>query len=485
MVSLYEYISYADHIEPNVIRTLLTYGYDINEERRGSIALTKYLKRNFIKTKILKLLIQYGSNVNYRGYIETPLCCILRNTYISSSKIKKIVKILVENGADINMKTLNGVAPIMCFIYNTNINNVDMLRFLILNGVDMSVKSTRGFNLLHMYLQSFNTNTHVVKILIEYGVNLLESNTEYYRITPMNIYLRNDASFISIKLIKYLMSKGASMSDNDQHESVLESFLDNNKIIMYNNDIKILNFILKYIKVNHKNSMGFTPILISAKVDNYSAFNYFLMLGDSIYNASNDGDTVLTYAVRNGNHRMVDKILELKPGKHLIRKTFTYFSEHGISDIFFNEKKMFTMLMLMHYSFMIYPIFYKNCIELKLMFPHVIDRYEMDLSKMKNERLHNSTLSIYDIIFNREDCIVPIKLLNYDNFLRLKNLVMYGSHIENIIKNTYMYYSNIDKAIYVIMKHCKKHSYWMRIPIEIQRYILLHLTMKDLSIILK
>ncbi|AAF18027.1 gp149R [Rabbit fibroma virus] len=476
MASLHRYISFTDSVYINSINFLLRSGFDVNSTYKGNSIITLYLKRPDVKIKVVKFLIDNGCDVNHKGYIETPLCAILKNRAITPSKTKKLVTLLLKAGADINLKSVNGSSPIVCFMHNSNINTLDMLRFMLRNGANVTVKNHRGYNLLHIYLEGCIVRKDVIRELLRAGVNPFETTANLYQLTPMNIYLRNTMDVVNVNVINYMLKKGIRL-DEPTHESALESFLDNNKILL-TKEITVLNFILSHVSTHNE----YTPLLLAAKVDNQDAFIYLLHLGESIYTWSRENDTVLTYALKHGNEYIVNRILQRRPGKTLICKTFAHFSEHGFNDMFFNMKKMDILEGIVCYAFTIYPEFYKQCLEVQLMFPNIVYEYENSLKAMRSETIGSH--SIYDLVFRRSHSIVPINVTKHPSFTKFQTSILYGAKIRRIILDSLEFDACVNEAVDVLNVYCKKRNYWGSLPIEIQKNILQHLTTYQIKYIL-
>jgi ankyrin repeat protein len=85
---------------------------------------------------ILKLLLQYGANINEKDSAnETPLHIAIlfgRNKHVS---------MLVDNGVDVNVKGVNGMTPV-AYVMESKVseNSISMLQKLIDGGADLNIK---------------------------------------------------------------------------------------------------------------------------------------------------------------------------------------------------------------------------------------------------------------------------------------------------------------------------------------------------------
>ena len=132
--------------------------------------------------KEIKTLIKKGINARYltdrkedKNFMQNmcPIHIAARFGY------KEIVKALIENGADINIKGYFGYTALHEACRK---NNIDIVNILIKNGADLNIKSGRhGF--MPLYLACENNYEEIIDILIKNGANLgLEPNHKVWRL---------------------------------------------------------------------------------------------------------------------------------------------------------------------------------------------------------------------------------------------------------------------------------------------------------------
>lgn len=132
--------------------------------------------------KEIKTLIKKGINARYltdrkedKNFMQNmcPIHIAARFDY------KEIVKALIENGADINIKGYFGYTALHEACRK---NNIDIVNILIKNGADLNIKSGRhGF--MPLYLACENNYEEIIDILIKNGANLgLEPNHKVWRL---------------------------------------------------------------------------------------------------------------------------------------------------------------------------------------------------------------------------------------------------------------------------------------------------------------
>jgi len=83
-----------------------------------------------------------------------------------------VVKLLIEKGANINLKDLDGWTPL---IFAVNSNRIDVVPFLIDNGADLNITANTGYTALHYAVRISKVN--ITKLLLYEGidVNILDN----------------------------------------------------------------------------------------------------------------------------------------------------------------------------------------------------------------------------------------------------------------------------------------------------------------------
>lgn len=132
--------------------------------------------------KEIKSLIKKGINARYltdrkedKNFMQNmcPIHIAARFDY------KEIVKALIENGADINIKGYFGYTALHEACRK---NNIDIVNILIKNGADLNIKSGR-YGFMPLYLTCENNYEEIINILIKNGANFgLEPNHKVWRL---------------------------------------------------------------------------------------------------------------------------------------------------------------------------------------------------------------------------------------------------------------------------------------------------------------
>lgn len=159
--------------------------------------LVKSIRNNDIDTfKVLVKLIDVNEPIKITYYDDEMLCTPLQfiskleherkdNLRCNGVQPKtdfnsdyKFVKILIENGSDLNLKE-RGVAPLIFF---TLYNNIEVVKLLIENGADLS--TTDNNNMTPLLIATSYKHKDLMNLLLYKGSNIDHKNIngEDYRV---------------------------------------------------------------------------------------------------------------------------------------------------------------------------------------------------------------------------------------------------------------------------------------------------------------
>jgi len=179
----------TDNISENILRTLIEVGnleivkllFNILSEEMKDFCFVPSIYRH--KINIFNFLVEKGGNIKNRNDLFL-LACYNGNF--------EIVKILVENNADVRYKDNQAVISVIerdCF---------DIATFLIENNADVFAQNNRAL------LGYPNPNISRIEFLVKYGADVTIQN---------NILMYKASTFDNLPLMKYLLSKGANFSN--------------------------------------------------------------------------------------------------------------------------------------------------------------------------------------------------------------------------------------------------------------------------------
>lgn len=185
----------------DVVHMLLASGSDVDAvDEDGYTALHHAAIHN--KYELAQLLIKYLANVNKKelggGY--TPLHfaagLIIKGEVMETSQ--ELVNLLVDNGADVNVRNHNGVQPLGCAIMT---GNLTIAKCLIERGADVNFVSIDGASPLHIAVSL--GNLEAVIFLVENNANI--HSKDYSNRSPLSVATSSGNS----EILEYLKSLGA------------------------------------------------------------------------------------------------------------------------------------------------------------------------------------------------------------------------------------------------------------------------------------
>jgi len=189
-----------------IIKLLIDYGSNINEkDKNGENALIIAFKYGYLE--IVKLLIQNSTNDNYLKIIDlliknnelsrnmnkkdkdgnTPLMLACHNGYL------EIVQFLIKNGANVNEKNHIGENALM---FASMFGNLKLIMLLFKNNASVEGKGYNGKNVL--MFASMCGHLDLMMLLIKYGADI------NWKDVDGKTALHYAKEYNQIKIIKYL-----------------------------------------------------------------------------------------------------------------------------------------------------------------------------------------------------------------------------------------------------------------------------------------
>ena len=228
---------------------------------------------------IAKFLIENGADVNVNNFYKTNMLLLVNEKrdsgfngyngndykpYIKArNKIFQIIKLLVENGADINASDRYGDTVL---IYAIQDLHFDIIKYLIQNGADIHHVNKKGKTPLMVAVDNSpfefpnvkysNDKLMVIKLLIEHGADINASN-------PYNgetLIEQVDIRYVDI--IKYLIENGA----NTQYIGpILNSLVKDGNLEM-----------VKYLVEHEGDKFQVTALNVAVKYGNLEMVKYIV-----------------------------------------------------------------------------------------------------------------------------------------------------------------------------------------------------------------
>ncbi|XP_076279889.1 uncharacterized protein LOC143208872 [Lasioglossum baleicum] len=300
-----------------IVEDILKNGADVNMlDNTGYFGGISLLQRavNEKQVQMAKLLINYGANVNVKNIRgETPIVNAIQN------RDTKMIELLLTNGADIKADP-----ELVCNA--VSYGNLELVEDLLKNGADVNMLNGNLYfrhSLLHMAVNG--EQEQMAKLLINYGANVNVKDTREK--TPiLNAILMRDT-----KMVELLLTNGADIKEDPElvctavrcgNLEIVEDLLKNGADINAVGDIYFRFSLLHYAvrekqvqmvellinygaNVNVKNSLGETPIVNAIENRDKKMIELLLTNGADI----KEDPKVLRAAVENGNLKIVEDIL--------------------------------------------------------------------------------------------------------------------------------------------------------------------------------
>ena len=210
--------------EKNMAKLLLENGADINFQNYfGETPLMYRLCKNNINTELIEFLIDSGTDVNKKcDVMENALICAMK--FLDDTEGVKVFKKLIKLTDDLNSKEVNGESALQIAASQRKNNAV---KLLIENGANIDIQSKDGWTALMVAAR--HNNYELGKFLIENKANL--NLQECFGKTAL-MYAVKYSTSIAILLI----DKGADLFIEDEDGLTAIDYCRNkylNKYILY------------------------------------------------------------------------------------------------------------------------------------------------------------------------------------------------------------------------------------------------------------
>jgi len=159
----------------------------------GCMSIQTAARRGNLKEVERQLAL--GVNVNSRHFFtrDTALIEAAYNGHV------EIVKLLIERGANVNLKGEAWYGPLHAAAMG---GHVEIVKLLLEHGADVNIFSHNK----PLHDAAMNGHIEVAEILIAYGADMNAKGTDEY--TPLGTAVSNR----QVEMVKYLLSKGADVN---------------------------------------------------------------------------------------------------------------------------------------------------------------------------------------------------------------------------------------------------------------------------------
>ena len=246
------------------------------------------------------LLIKKGADVNAKDSYQngaTPLYLAAENGHF------QIVKILIENGAEINTQTNNGVTP----LYQAAKNGFgEIVQLLIENGADINMKNKNDETALHAATQT--GSKEIAELLINNGANINDKiswqrrksiqgsqgrwTIENLSLTPLDIAARWNYPGIARMLIENGVESNSAMQRaiENGHKQIVKLLIETD--------------------AKYRSNLN-ESLLLAVRLNKLDVVAHLISLGADVNTRDTTwGSTVLMWAADKGNMEIVKLLLE-------------------------------------------------------------------------------------------------------------------------------------------------------------------------------
>ncbi|KAJ4855375.1 ankyrin repeats (3 copies) domain-containing protein [Trichoderma breve] len=243
-----------------------------------------------------QLICEYDIN-SLTGLLETPLSLSARNGHGG------IVKLLLEVGADVESKDINGQTALTHAARN---GYETIVKLLLMNGADVESEDETGWTvLMHAAMSGYEV---IVKLLLQTGANF----------TPRDAHgqtaLTHAAMYNHEAVVKLLLKNGAGLESKDEYGQTALTHVARNG---YEAIVKLL--LEAGADLESKDIDGQTALMHAANSGHEATVKMLLEKGADIESVDEYGWTALGLATMRG-HPAIIKLLATQPNPECVRK---------------------------------------------------------------------------------------------------------------------------------------------------------------------
>jgi ankyrin repeat protein len=361
-----------------------TFEYRNIEKNDYTTIIYDLLHFDDLSIESLKLLHEYGADLNFNNLYYTPLTYILVKDDVN--KYKDIIKFLMDHGATYNLLNNKKQTYIYKLIDEYSYKLIDLLDQeyfvdVVISKIDFSKKNEDTLGNTPLHLLCMNNDYVLLEKLLQYkengkldfDINTRNKQNEsilYYAIqhpiSRFNMYdlllkynchidIEKDSNLLiiairnnNIRFTKYLFKLGIKLEDDEYINPFFETIKNNSRqlfnillpkikdINQKNMGETLLTFALKYknfkivssllkhplIDIDLPNSLGYTPLMLCSQ-ENYTKTLIQLLKKGADVNLYNEDWTAINYACKHNNLEIVKLLKEYgssKPKYSLIIK---------------------------------------------------------------------------------------------------------------------------------------------------------------------
>jgi ankyrin repeat protein len=271
----------------HIVRALIDAGADVNARMKiGRTALHQAAQGGYMN--VVATLIAHGANVDAKdvdGY--TPLI-------VAARKHNRIVRVLIDAGADVNAGTKKGRTALHQSAQNRN-NSV--VATLIAHGAIVDTKNLDGHTPL--MFASFAGDDHIVRVLINAGADI--NATSKRGRAALHLASENGNNDV----VTTLIANGANVDakDVDGYTPLIVAAIGSG------DNVTVNTLISNRADIEARTVDSATPLIAAALQNNGEAFYALLKQGADINATTKQGSTPLRIATSKSNRDFIEELL--------------------------------------------------------------------------------------------------------------------------------------------------------------------------------
>ena len=258
---------------------------------------------------VMRYLLEHGIDADAQANTEysTPL------HLASYHGGFKVAQLLLDNGADVNMRNKNGQTP----LHGTLVGMTDgfddyyfdAVRFLLEHGADIHALDNDHGTPLHAVAQSGSTKA--ARLLLRHGADVHSLNNMHS--TPLHFALKSG----NAELTRLLLEHGADVHAlNDNHSTPLH-------FIGYDDrDAAATRVLLEYgAVIDARDNNDSTPLHVASQCGNTEVARVLIEHGADVHALDGNHSTPLHFASESGNSELTRLLLEHGADVHILNNS--------------------------------------------------------------------------------------------------------------------------------------------------------------------
>ena len=284
------------------IQTLIYNGANVHYRSDGESALMRACSERNVEA--VEVLLKHGANVNdisdNKDSMVTPLICACR---VPCAKSYSIAKLLLEHKADVNTKgTMDGEeeSPLWATI-NSGFASLELLKLLVENGADVHERDSCKRTVLYPSLSFRDSKRNIAQIsfFLDQGVDI-NAQDDFG-----NTMLFEACKTSDTEVLELLVSRGADLGlKNDIGDNCLMGACESCRR-------KCTRWLVeKQMNVNEQNQFGTTALMYAARSSNVEMLEYLLSVGANVEHRDEKGWSAIWYAASCFNDKIFRALCE-------------------------------------------------------------------------------------------------------------------------------------------------------------------------------